>query len=329
VLTVGQFTAFFTYAVLVTWPMRRIGQLVTRLGMTKVAIDRLSQILDEIEEIDEGNDDKLQPLKGEIEFRNVSFSYEGSDTDVINDISFTVKPGEKIALLGPTGAGKSTIIALLTRFYEPDSGEIFIDGRNIKEYSKHFLRKRIGVVLQKPFLFSRTIRDNIAYGSPESDLESIIESAKAAGIHDIIMEVFPEGYETVVGEKGVTLSGGQKQRITLARTVLNSPDVLILDDSTSSVDTQTEFRIQKALGSKMEGKTTLVIAHRISSVHDSDRIIIIDKGRIVEMGTHEELIGRNGFYRSIYEIQSSLSGEDGLSKGEIETSMAEKLLYNK
>jgi ATP-binding cassette subfamily B protein len=309
-LSVGEFTAFYTYSQLVAWPMRRLGHLVSDMGMTKVAIDRIFSILDTDQEDYRGEDFTDKNLKGEIEFRDVIFNYEESDKHrVLNGISFKVKQGEKIALLGPTGAGKTTIISLLMRFFEPDSGKILIDGKDIKYYSKEYLRSRFGVVLQKPFLFSTTIKSNIAYGNPDSHIDEIVEAANVAKIHDIITEVFPDSYETIVGEKGVTLSGGQKQRVTIARTLLKNPDIFVFDDSTSSVDSETEYEIQKAMRTLMKDKTTFIIAHRVTSIQDCDRIIVLDKGNIAEDGTHEELIKHDGFYKKIYNIQISIEEE--------------------
>lgn len=309
-LSVGEYTAFFAYSSFVTWPMRRIGQIVSEMGMATIAIKRLFSILDVKQEDYSGEEIDTKKLKGEIEFRNVSFKYEESEKHrVLNNISFKVKAGEKIALLGPTGAGKSTIISLLMRFFESDSGEILIDGKNIKSYSKEYLRSRFGVVLQKPFLFSTTIKDNIAYANPDSHIDEVIEASTTARIHDIITEVFPESYETIVGEKGVTLSGGQKQRVTIARTLLKEPDIFVFDDSTSAVDSETEFEIQKALREMIKSKTTFVIAHRITSIQDCDRIIVLDKGTVIEEGTHEELIKVEGFYKKIFDIQISVEDE--------------------
>lgn len=309
-LSVGEYTAFYSYSMLVAWPMRRLGQLVSELGMTTIAIDRLFSILDSEQEDYKGEDLKDKKLKGEIEFKDVTFNYDENEKHrVLNGISFKIKAGEKIALLGPTGAGKTTIISLLMRFFDPDSGKILIDGKDIKSYSKEYLRSRFGVVLQKPFLFSTTIKNNIAYANPDSHLDEIIEAARAANIHDIITEVFPDSYETIVGEKGVTLSGGQKQRVTIARTLMKDPDILIFDDSTSSVDSETEFEIQKSMRNLMHGKTAFIIAHRITSIQDCDRIIVLDKGNIIEEGTHEELIGHDGFYKKIYDIQISIEEE--------------------
>ncbi len=309
-ITVGEFIACYTYCQFLTWPMRRLAQIVSEMGMTSVAINRVFQILNEKEENYSGFDNNEKNLDGEIEFENVFFKYDKDDqSHVLNGVSFKVKPGEKVALLGPTGAGKTTIISLLMRFYEPDSGTIRIDGKNISEYSKAYLRDKIGVVLQKPFLFSTSIKDNIAYTNPDTHIDEIIEYAKVDRIHDIISDNFPKSYETVVGEKGVTLSGGQKQRVTIARTLLKNPDIVVFDDSTSSVDTETEFKIQKALRGLTKDKTTFVIAHRITSVQECDRIIVLEKGKVVESGSHEELIKNNGFYKKIFDIQVLIEDE--------------------
>jgi ATP-binding cassette subfamily B protein len=309
-LSVGEYTAFYSYSMFVTWPMRRIGQIVSEMGMATIAITRIFSILDTEQEDYTGNISKEDKLKGEIEFKDVSFRYEENEKHrVLNNISFKVKAGEKIALLGPTGAGKTTIISLLMRFFEADSGSILIDGKDIRTYSKEYLRSRFGVVLQKPFLFSTTLKDNIAYSNPDSHIDEVIEASRAAKIHEIITEVFPDSYETIVGEKGVTLSGGQKQRVTLARTLLKDPDIFIFDDSTSAVDSETEYEIQKELRKMTEGKTTFIIAHRLTSIQDCDRIIVLDKGSIKEEGTHDELLLKNGFYRKIYDIQISVENE--------------------
>lgn len=310
VISIGEFIAFYSYATLVTWPMRRVPQLISEMGMTSVAIKRIYSILDTEKEKYEGSENEGKNINGNIEFRDVWFRYEKSDEQfVLKGASFGIKAGEKIALLGPTGSGKSSIISLLLRFYEPEKGTITIDGKNVNEYSKTYLRQKFGVVLQKPFLFSTTIKDNIAYVKPDTQIDEVIESAKVANIHGIIEDVFPKSYETVVGEKGVTLSGGQKQRVTLARTLLKNPDVLVFDDSTSSVDTETEFEIQKALRGIIKDKTSIIIAHRITSIQDCDRIIVLDKGKVIESGTHNELIANNGFYKKIYDIQVSIEDE--------------------
>lgn len=305
-ITVGELASFYTYAIMVTWPMRRLGRIVSKMGMAFVAIDRLSAILDEETEDYTGLEEE-KALKGTIEFKNVSFVYanDKEKKEVLRNVSFKVKAGEKVAFLGPTASGKSTIIQLLTRFYEPTKGEILLDGIPLQQYSKSFVRKRIGVVLQKAFLFSTSIKQNIAYTNPNIADEEVIQAAKAASIHEIL-DVFADGYETVVGEKGVTLSGGQKQRVALARTLLEKPDILVLDDTTSAVDTETEYQIQQALKEHMANKTTFVIAHRISALQDADQIIVLDKGEVVERGTHESLMKREGFYRKVYELQTAV-----------------------
>lgn len=328
-ITIGELTAFYTYASYVTWPMRRLAQLVSEMGMTSVAIDRIYSILDYPVENYDGLIGGNKKIKGEIEFENVHFKYNDVDSSILNGISFKIKAGEKIALLGPTGAGKSTIISLLMKFYEPSSGKIKIDGHDIREYARPFLRSKIGVVLQKPFLFSTTIKENIAYSDPETHIDEIVESAKVANIHDIITDIFPQAYDTVVGEKGVTLSGGQKQRVTLARTILKNPDILVMDDSTSSVDTETEFVIQKALRNVTGHKTTIVIAHRVTSVQDCDRIIVLDKGRVIEQGTHDELIEFNGFYKKIYDIQVSIEDEINRDVAENDSRENKRLIKQK
>jgi ATP-binding cassette subfamily B protein len=309
-ITVGEYTAFYTYAAFVTWPLRRFAQLISEMGMTSVAIKRIYSILNTTKEDYSGFGNMGRGLRGRIVFDNVHFKYSHSDEhNVLNGVSFAINPGEKVALLGPTGSGKTTIISLLMRLYEPQSGDVKIDNMNINAFSRTFLRSKIGVVLQKPFLFSTSIKENIAYVKPDTEIDEVVESAKIANIHNIIMDVFPNAYDTVVGEKGVTLSGGQKQRVTLARTLLKDPDILVLDDSTSSVDTETEFEIQKALRGITNGKTTIVIAHRITSVQDCDRIIVLDKGRVIEQGSHDELIMQSGFYKKIFDIQVSVEEE--------------------
>ncbi len=302
-ISLGELASFYTYAFMVTMPMRRLAQVVSRVGMAFVALDRISNILDEKTEDYEGKEIEVTELKGEVEFQHVSFRYNDDDGYALENVSFKVKAGEQVALLGATGAGKSTLIALLARFYEPTSGTILIDGKPINSYSKSFLRSKIGIVLQKAFLFSTTIGGNIAYTKPGISQEEIIEVAKAASIHEI-MHIFPEGYDTMVGEKGVTLSGGQKQRVALARTLLEKPDILVLDDATSAVDTETEQHIQAALEQHMKNKTSFIIAHRISAVQHADLIVVLDKGKVVQAGAHEALLNeKGGFYQQVYQAQ--------------------------
>jgi len=306
-ITVGELTAFYSYIVMVSWPMRNIGRVLSQMSMALVAIERLSGILDAPAEDYSGIANTT--IKGRVEFRNVWFKYPGSNFYALKNVSFSVQAGEQIALMGPTGAGKSTIISLLSRFYKPEKGEIYLDGVNLKEYSKEFLRSKIGVVLQKPFLFSTTIKRNIAYVNPNAEEEKLIEAAQAASIHEII-HIFPQGYDTMVGEKGVSLSGGQKQRVTLARTLLETPAILVLDDATSAVDTETEYDIQMALQQYTGNKTVFVIAHRVTSVQHANRIIVLDKGEIVQNGTPLELQQEeNGFYSRIYQVQAAIENE--------------------
>jgi ATP-binding cassette subfamily B protein len=250
------------------------------------------------------------PVKGELVFEDVSFMYSDGEKDALKNISFHVKPGQAIALLGSTGSGKSSLVNLLPRFHEYTGGRILLDGVELKDYSRAYLRRQIGIVEQEPFLFSRSIRENVTYGvGREVSQEEVERAAKAAAIHDVIMG-FPDGYNTLVGEKGVTLSGGQKQRVTIARTLLKNPRILILDDSTSSVDTETEAEIREALNELMENRTTLIIAHRIQSVMIADFILVLDKGEVIQMGTHKELVSqKDGMYRRIYDIQTRIDEE--------------------
>ncbi len=250
------------------------------------------------------------PVQGDIRFENVSFVYSDGENHVLKDISFHVKPGQAVALLGSTGSGKTSLVNLLPRFHEYTSGQILVDGVDLKDYSRAFLRKQIGIVEQEPFLFSRSIRENITYGVGRNvSQEEVERAAKAAAVHDVSLS-FPDGYNTLVGEKGVTLSGGQKQRVTIARTLLKDPRILILDDSTSSVDTETEASIRMALNELMENRTTFIIAHRIQSVMIADLILVLDKGEIIQMGTHTELVSqKDGMYRKIYDIQTKIDEE--------------------
>lgn len=248
-------------------------------------------------------EDSLEPekIRGQIEFRNVSFSYNGEK--VLKDINIFVKPGQTIGIMGPTGSGKSTLVSLICRFYDCTEGEILIDGIDIKDISKKTLRQNIAIAMQDTFLFSDTIEGNIAYGVPDADFESIKNSAIVADAHEFIVKM-PEGYDTIVGERGVGLSGGQRQRVSLARALIKDAPILILDDITSSVDVETEQKIQAALKEVYEGKTTFIISHRISSVRNADMIYVLENGRIAEQGTHEELLKNNGYYKSVFMIQS-------------------------
>ena len=304
-ITVGEFVSFFTYSIMVTWPMRAVGRIVSQMGMASVAMERISQILDADQEDYEGQTLNGKSLDGVIEFKDVHFAYEGSELMTLNGVSFKVNAGEIVALIGPAGSGKSTIIALLARFYEPSSGEILLDGRPLSTYNKTYLRSRFGVVQQQAFLFSTSVRNNIAYMKTDATDEEILEVSEAASIMSFINKL-KNGFETMVGEKGVTLSGGQKQRVALARTLLGDPDILVLDDATSAVDTETEFAIQYALKTKMKDKTTFIIAHRLTSIQQADKIIVLDKGKILEQGTSAELLVNDGFYKKVYDLQVSI-----------------------
>jgi ATP-binding cassette subfamily B protein len=250
------------------------------------------------------------PVRGDIIFEDVSFTYEDGETEVLKNISFHIEPGQSIALLGSTGSGKTSLVNLLPRFHEYTSGRILLDGLELRDYSRQYLRAQIGIVQQEPFLFSRSIRENILYGVGRKVSQQEVErAAQAAAIHDVIL-AFPDGYNTLVGEKGVTLSGGQKQRVTIARTLLKNPRILILDDSTSSVDTETEAEIRFALYGLMEKRTTFIIAHRIQSVMNADLILVLDKGKVVQMGRHDQLVKEQySMYRQIYDIQTRIDEE--------------------
>jgi ATP-binding cassette, subfamily B, bacterial len=262
------------------------------------------------EPLHDGTHKPTGPVRGDLAFEEVSFMYSDGKSDALKNITFHVQPGQAIALLGSTGSGKTSLVNLLPRFHEYTGGRILLDGVELKEYSREYLRRQIGIVEQEPFLFSRSIRENITYGvGRDVSDEEVERAAKAAAVHDVILG-FPDGYNTLVGEKGVTLSGGQKQRVTIARTLLKNPRILILDDSTSSVDTETEAEIRDALNELMENRTTFIIAHRIQSVMIADLILVMDKGEVVQMGTHEELIVQmDGMYRRIYDIQTRIDEE--------------------
>jgi ATP-binding cassette subfamily B protein len=308
-ITVGTYVAYAGLVIWLIWPMRNLGRLVVQMSTGMVSFERVLKVIREDREpLTEGAYTPPDCVQGEIVFRNVGFEYN-RDSPVLKDISFWCEPGQVVALLGSTGSGKTTLVNLLPRFYDYTSGSLTLDGIELKDYPRHFLRQQIGIVEQEPFLFSRTIRENISYGVARqvSDAE-VVAAARAAAIHDSIL-TFPNGYDTLVGEKGVTLSGGQKQRIAIARTLLRDPCILILDDSTSSVDIETEAEIREALDHLMHGRTTFVIAHRIQSLMDADLILVLDRGRIVQRGTHEDLMARAGIYRSIYDMQARIEVE--------------------
>lgn len=301
-LKLGELLAFNAYLLQLIGRVRMAGWIVNMTQNATAAADRVFEILDTHPEAHVKDGAKeLAACTGCVEFRNVSFAYNDGSR-VLSSINLDVKPGEMVAFVGPTGSGKSTIINLLPRFYDVTEGSILVDGVDIRDYKLKTLRRHIGIVAQETFLFGDSAKENIAYGKPDADLEEVIEAAKSANIHDFI-ESLPDGYETQIGERGVNLSGGQKQRISIARALLMNPPILIMDDSTSSVDTETELMIQKALVSLTESRTTFVIAQRISTVQRADKIVVLDKGRVVEMGTHRELLANGGLYREIYRLQ--------------------------
>jgi ATP-binding cassette subfamily B protein len=301
-VTVGSLFALLAYVMMLNGPVQRLGFLVNMAATSGASATRVFEIIDTPREVEEKeNAVELDEVKGAVTFSHVSFGYEGGPR-TLDDIDFEVDPGQTVALIGPTGSGKSTITNLIPRFYDPTNGVIRIDGHDVHSLTLDSLRQKIGIVLQDPFLFGVSIAENIAYGRPEATPDEIVAAAQAARAHDFIME-FPAGYETVVGERGVTLSGGQKQRVAIARALLYAPRILILDDSTSSVDTETEHLIQQALSVLMEGRTTFIIAQRLLTLKNADQIFVLDGGRIIERGRHDELLAASGHYRHIYDLQ--------------------------
>lgn len=306
-LTVGNVVLFTTYVSMLVWPVKQMGRILSDFGKAVVSVGRLEEITDEEVEREPGL--ALTPdIAGEIRFEGVCFGYEDSDHEVLEDISFEIKPGETVAILGSTGSGKSSLVHLIQRLYEVNSGAIFIDGINVNDIERHHLRNNIGIVLQEPFLYSKTIMENIKISKPDISDEAVYEAANIASVHDVIKS-FEKGYETVVGERGVTVSGGQKQRIAIARMLIQKAPILIFDDSLSAVDTETDKRIREAL-LKRRQNTTILISHRIVTLSEADTILVLDKGRIVERGSHDELVKRGGMYSKIAKIQSEYTEED-------------------
>jgi len=300
-ITIGTLVLFNSYLLLLLMPMRFLGFITSFIQRALVGARRIFEVLDAVPEIkDKSGARELSSTKGHVKFENVSFSY--GQEPVLENVTFEAKPGETIALLGATGSGKSSIISLIPRFYDATGGKLTLDGTDVRNIKIESLRKHMGIVHQETFLFSTTIKENIAYGKPNATMEEIIDAAKAAEAHDFVV-AFPEGYNTLIGERGSTLSGGQKQRVAIARALLKNPEILILDDSTSSVDIETEYQIQKALQALLKNRTTFVITQRLSTIKNAHKIIVLDTGEIAEMGTHEELIKKDGLYRRIYETQ--------------------------
>ena len=302
-MTVGELVAFNSYLLILAGPVQQLTWVVNSAGEAIAGVQRTYEILDRRPEIQSPNEAVVLPLlSGQVDFEQVDFNYQGETARALAGISVAIKPNQLIALIGPTGSGKTSLVNLIPRFYDVAHGQVLVDGVDVRQVELVSLRKQIGIVLQTSLLFSTTVQENIAYGRYDASLEEVIAAAKAAQAHEFIQEL-PNGYDTIVGERGVTLSGGQRQRIAIARALLMNPRILILDDSTSSVDTQTEFLIQQALDWLMEGRTTFVIAHRLSTVKRADLILVMEDGRIVERGKHTELLVNNGLYREIYDLQ--------------------------
>ena len=337
-ITLGTYVAFTGLLTATIWPVQGLGRMVAHVSIGLVSLDRVQQIIrQEREALEEGSAPTSKRLRGELQFRNVQFAYEAPTAEegekaekakgadrrkqearrrafaergyVLRDIDFDVQPGQVIGLLGATGSGKSSLVNLLPRFYDFSGGDIILDGEALQAYPRGFLRGQIGIVQQEPFLFSTTIRNNITYGVGRDVADEEVEAAaRAAAIHDVILS-FPKGYDTLVGERGVTLSGGQKQRVTIARTLLKDPAILILDDATSSVDTETDASIRAALRRLMEGRTTFIVAHRVQSVMAADLILVMEAGRIIQRGSHSELASQQGTYRQIFELQVQIEAD--------------------
>lgn len=301
-ITAGSLVAFLTYAVNISNPIKRLTRVIGNIQKALAAAQRVFMIIDMPEEIAESRDAKQLPeVSGKVEFQNVSFAYNDKG-NVITDLSFSVKPGEVIAIVGPSGAGKSTIANLLPRFYDVNKGDIKIDGHSVREVTLDSLREQVGIVPQETMLFNGSVYNNILYGRLEATKEEIEAAAKAANAHDFIMQL-TDGYETKLGDRGVNLSGGQRQRIAIARAILKNPRILILDEATSALDTESERVVQEALDRLMVGRTSFVIAHRLSTVKNADKILVLEKGNLVESGTHDELLALDGLYAHLYKIQ--------------------------
>ena len=302
-LTLGELVAFNSYVLMLSGPAQQLSWLINAAGETSAGLQRTFEVLDHKSEIRSPAQPVFLPaLRGQVTFENVSFRYRDEKRHALHEVNLDIQPNQIVALVGPTGSGKTSIVNLIPRFYDVTRGAVKIDGMDVRQLDLKTLRNQIGIVLQTSLLFSATIRENIAYGRPNASLDEVIAAAKAAQAHDFIMEM-SKGYDTVVGERGVTLSGGQRQRVAIARAILMDPRILILDDSTSSVDSQTEHLIQEALRRLMQGRTTFVIAQRLSTVRQANLIVVLEHGRIAQQGTHNELLQHEGLYREIYDLQ--------------------------
>jgi ATP-binding cassette subfamily B protein len=324
-MTVGEIVAFNAYVLMLAAPAQQLTWLVNAAGEADAGAKRVLEVLDTVAEIaSPANAIQLPLLQGEVEFKGVSLKYLDEKHASLANINLTVKPNQLVALIGRTGSGKSSLINLIPRFYDVSEGAVLVDGVDVREADLVSLRRQIGIVLQTSLLFSDSIRGNIAYGRPDATDDEVIAAAKAAQAHEFI-EGFPEGYKTIVGERGITLSGGQRQRIAIARALLMNPRILILDDSLSSVDTQTERLIQEALDNLMEGRTTFVIAHRLSTVRRADMILVMDKGSIVQQGTHSELLKQGGLYKEIHDLQLAQNAD--MAEATLLTPRSDKAVY--
>jgi ATP-binding cassette subfamily B protein len=303
---IGTFLAFSTYIAMFWSPIRNLANFYNKLTTNISAAERIFDIIDtEAEITDQDGATELPELKGEVEFEGVSFAYSDEpDRLILNDVNFSVKQGETIALVGPTGAGKTTIVNLISRFYEATHGKIWIDGHEVKDATLRSLRSQMGIMTQDNFLFSGTIRDNIRYGRLDATEEEVVEAAKAVSAHEFIMKL-EQGYDTVISERGAGLSIGQRQLLAFARTMVSRPGILILDEATSSIDTHTELLVQKGIDALLNGRTSFIIAHRLSTIRKADRIFVIDQGNIMEAGSHEELLNLKGAYYKLYQSQFS------------------------
>ena len=301
-ISLGTVVVFLSYTQMLIWPIREMGRILTDMGKALVSLGRIQEILQE--PFDTGEAGTVRPdIRGHLEFRNVTFGYN-SGKPVLQNVSFSVKPGQTVAILGPTGAGKTSLVHLLVRLYEYQHGSITIDGVELNTIDKKWLRSHIGLVLQEPFLFSKTLKENIRLAKNTAQDIEVFEAARMASVHDVILD-FEKGYETAVGEKGVTLSGGQKQRVAIARTLLRECPIVIFDDSLSAVDTETDAAIRKALQQNNRA-TTFIISHRVTTLAHADLILVLENGKLVQAGTHGELVRQNGLYRKVWAIQNSL-----------------------
>jgi subfamily B ATP-binding cassette protein MsbA len=301
-ITAGSLVAFLTYAVNISNPIKRLSRVIGNIQKALAAAQRVFDVLDLPEDIKNAPDAKaLPPVKGDVRFKDVCFAYNESE-EVLSHVSFEVKPGEMIAFVGPSGAGKSTVASLLPRFYDATNGSITIDGEDIRKVTLDSLREQVGIVPQETVLFNGSVYDNILYGRLDATREEVEAAAKAANAHDFIMQL-PDGYETMLGDRGMNISGGQRQRISIARAILKNPQILILDEATSALDTESERVVQEALDRLMVGRTSFVIAHRLSTIKNADKIMVLEKGQLIEQGNHDELMAMDGLYAHLYKIQ--------------------------